>query len=220
MHQAARKGTARNRFPHPMVRWVSSLFDDRAWTDTDADLDWLRRLRQVAAEKGCRLVFDTHRKWNESVYRGNHQGKGPTILAGGGGNEKFCCTMILHELGHHVLLSRHHHPADPLEGEKSAWKIAMAIAQEHQLPFVPQIRRQCLYSYRRAAVCQQTKGSKRRQKRRPLPKSWRLGLSRRAGAVGYRLSHESYGKKGKRHAKKFLKRTTSKVERKRRIEQE
>jgi len=53
------------------------------------------------------------------------------------------------------------------------------IAQEHRLPLVSCIKRQALYSYRYNLNYPDTQGSKSKQKRGALLKSWQLEGSRR-----------------------------------------
>jgi hypothetical protein len=212
------KGRPRRRHvPRPFERWFFSLFINlEDWNDVDVDIDWLKKLRKIADNSGCRIVFDKNKHWRESVYLNDEKGRGPTILAGGSGNKKYGCTAILHELGHHTLEKRHQHPKDIEKAETAAWKIATGIAKEHQLPFVPHIKRRALYSYR----IRKMPGSKRLIMKRPLPKSWKLELSRRSTLLSGGRGTLSLGKKGKRKTKKLIKKRTAKAERRKPVMQD
>jgi len=192
-----------------------SLFVEDEWKDSPADFPWLITLRRVTEEHGCQIIFDISRHWQESIYFADYGKKGPTILGGGLTNPKYSCTAILHELGHHILKSGKRHPRDLLRGEEEAWKIAQRIALEHRLPFVSKIKRQGLYSYRYRLFYQDAPGSKQKYRRRPLPKSWQLENSKRTAEAGVTVGFSSMGKKGRRHAKRHIKRATSKAQRKR-----
>jgi hypothetical protein len=63
----------------------------------------------------------------------------------------------------------------------------------------------------------ETSGSKRRTRRRPLPKSWQLEESARTKLISVGFGFDSMGKKGRRHAKRFIKRATAKAERRKPI---
>jgi hypothetical protein len=204
--------------PRPFEKWLDALIRQDIWKD-DPTLraEWLDVLRQLAREHECRLVVDSARHWQESVYAGNHRKKGPTILAGAARNKKYGCTAILHELGHHLLQSGKRHPRDAIKGEEAAWKIACQLAREHGLPFVPGIKRRALYSYRLGELLLETAGSKRATRRRSPPKSWQLEDSMRSTLISRGFGFYSMGKRGKRHAKRFIKHATAKAERRKPI---
>jgi hypothetical protein len=204
--------------PRPFEKWLDALIREDIWKDDPAlQVEWLDVLRQLAHEYECRLIVDSARHWRESVYVWDYRKKGPTILAGAARNRKYGCTAILHELGHHILKSGKRHPRDEIEGENAAWEIACLLAREHSLPFVPHIKRQALYSYRLGALLSETTGSRRTARRRPLPKSWQLEDSARSALISRGFGFYSMGKKGRRHAKRFIKRATAKAERRKPI---
>jgi hypothetical protein len=200
--------------PRPFERWVDALIREDIWKDDRTfRAEWLDVLRQTVLQHECRLTVDTARHWRESIYVRNYRRKGPIILAGVAGNPKYGCTAIVHELGHHVLERGKRHPRDMVGGEEAAWEIAGQLARNHRLPFVPHIKRQALYSYRLEALLWEAQGSKRRTRRRLTPKSWRLEDSRRSALISRGFGLYAVGKKGKRYAKRFIKRATAKAER-------
>ena len=201
------------RIPRPFEKWLSEIFAEDVWTGSTQSYPWLKTVRRIAKESGCRIILDTSRHWQESLYSPDYKKMGPTILAGGATNPNYSCTAILHELGHHILKRDKQHPRDMLRGEEAAWRIAQGIAQKHRLPLASNIRRQALYSYRYRLLLV-APGSKRVHRRRPLPKSWQLEGSRRSAAASVDQP-SSMGKRGKRHAKRDIKRATSKAERRR-----
>jgi len=200
--------------PRPFERWIDALIRQDIWKD-DPTLraEWLDVLRRIARQHECRLTVDTARHWRESIYVSSYRSKGPTILAGVAGNPKYGCTAIVHELGHHLLLRGRRHPRDLVRGEEAAWEIAGQLARNHDLPFVSHIKRQALYSYRLGVLLWEAEGSKRRARRRPTPKSWQLEDSKRSALISRGFGLYAVGKKGKRHAKRFIKRATAKAER-------
>ena len=213
---AKSRGDQPRRIPRPFEKWFLGLFVRDEWKDKAADFSWLITVRDIAKGHGCSIIFDTSRHWRESFYSKNYLGKGPFILGGGAGNNKYSCTAILHELGHHVLCSGNRHPKDPLRGEEEAWQVAQRIAQEYKLPLVSHIKRKGLYSYRyHLVILQDAPGSKRRWRKRPAPKSWQLEGSKRTAKSSVSGRLYSMGKKGKKHEKRYLKRATSKAERRR-----
>lgn len=194
--------------------------EDLRKNDPALQAEWLDILRQLAREHECRLIVDSARHWQESIYFLDYRKKGPTILAGAARNKKYGCTAILHELGHHILRSEKRHPRDVIEGEDAAWKIACQLARGHALPFFPDIKRGALFSYRLGALLLETTGSRRTTRRRPPPKSWRLEDSARSALISRGFGFYSMGKKGKRHAKRFIKHATAKAERRKPIPSE
>ncbi|MBD3334121.1 MAG: hypothetical protein GF355_01240 [Candidatus Eisenbacteria bacterium] len=169
--------------------------------------------RRIAKEHGCRIVYDRRHHWRESGYYREFRKLGPTILIGGAGDPLDCCSVLLHELGHHILHSKNQHPGEVISGEQAAWRVAHRLAQEHRLAVRPDIRREGLSSYRHAQRLEATAGSKNRNPRRRLPRSWRLEGSQRSATVHAGWGHYCTGKKGKRHAKRIIKRATAKAER-------
>ncbi len=207
--------------PRPFEKWLDGLIHQDIWKDDPTlQAEWLDVLRKLAREHECRLLVDSARHWQESIYFENYRKKGPTILAGVARNKKYGCTAILHELGHHILQSQKRHPRDAIRGEDAAWEIACQLAREHDLPFVPDIKRRALYSYRLWALLLETAGSKRTTRRRPLPKSWQLEESMRSALISRGFGFYSMGKKGRRHAKRFIKHATAKAERRKPISTE
>ena len=197
----------------PFEKWLFNLLDNDIWVDSRQGGAWLDTLRAVASDHGCRIICDRRRHWAESIYVLDYRKRGPTILAGGATLDKYCCTTILHELGHHILIRGKRHPSDRLAGEEEAWGIAQAVALEHRLPLEPHIKRQALYSYRYYELLERTSGSRRKNRHRSLPRSWRLELSRRSSQASTGSAHFSMGKRGRRHAKRFIKKSTVKAER-------
>jgi hypothetical protein len=216
--QVRRKLSVPGRVPRPFLKWLLGIFKQEPWKDSK-DLDErIQETRKVVDAHNCGIVTDAGRHWRESVYLypEDFETNDPMILVGSAGNPSYVCTVILHELGHHVLRSGRRHPRDVLAAEKAAWRVAGEIARKHRLPFVASIRRQALYSYRLAVLLDETRGSKRRNRRR-LPKSWKMSLSQRSRAVSAAKRFDPMGKKGKRHVKRTIKRATSKAERRRPI---
>ncbi|MFC1661236.1 hypothetical protein ACFL3S_07250 [Gemmatimonadota bacterium] len=217
-HLGPQRGPRRvtgRRIPRPFDQWLISIFAPLDWVDTD-DAEapvWVRRVRKLAQEIECRVIFDTRRHWRESVCVYSAAEERRYILAGGAGKENYCCTALLHELGHALLRARHNHPSEDMPGEEEAWRLAAQIAQEERLPLVASIRRQGLYSYRRAELLRATAGSKQRTRRPPLPKTGKLTSSRRSGPVTVPPDAYPIGKKGRRKTKRDVKRATSKAER-------
>jgi hypothetical protein len=211
-----RKPSPAGRYPRPFLRWLTAILKQEPWIDSKDLDDRIQETRRVAVAHGCHVVTDQRRHWRESAYRFDYEGKGPTILAGSAGNPNYVCTAILHELGHHLLHVDRRHPRNPIEGERAAWRIAGEIARKHRLPLVASIRRKALYSYRLAELLHESGGSKRRNRRR-APKSWDMQRSQRSRAVSAAKGLDPMGKKGKRHAKRTIKRATSKAERRRPI---
>ena len=206
------RGFLKSNVPRPLEKWITNLLWEKKWDNVDADIDWLKRLRRLAGESGCRIRFDPDWHWKESRYCPG-RADGATILAGGAGNPKYGCTSILHELGHHILHAESRHPGDMLKAEKAAWEIALDMARKHRLPFVPHIKKQALHSYRLGIMLEASTGSKRRARRRAAPKSWQLEDSRRSRTISTGYGLYSLGKKGRRYAKKFIKKATARTER-------
>jgi len=205
----------KGRILRPFEKWLLNLFTTDIWVDSREGGPWLAKLREIASAHGCRLICDRMRHYRESIYLRDYKNGGPTILAGGASSDGECCTAILHELGHHILHVKHHHPGDPEEGEKAAWRVAQKIAREHRLPCDPKVKSSALYSYRYREILLRTAGSKRKTRQRPQPHSWVLENSRRSSAASANIGLFSTGKKGKRHAKRFIKKKTAKAERRR-----
>ena len=101
------------RIPRPLDKWLQSLFAPLDWVQTgDADApEWVRRIRVLAAEIGCQVIYDPGRHWKESLFCPAAEDGKPYILSGGAGKENYCCTVLLHEFGHAVLHARRNHPA-------------------------------------------------------------------------------------------------------------
>jgi hypothetical protein len=149
------------------------------------------------------------------VYIENYRDHGPAVLVGGYGDQLDVCTALLHELGHHLLVVRKQHSSRTIPGEMAAWGAAHELAAQNRLPFNPRVRRTALYTYRYAQHLATVAGSKKRNRRRPDPHSWRLERSKRSAAISTGYGLFSLGKKGKRQAKKFIKRSTIHSERRR-----
>ena len=219
-HRPARRGPRRvrgRRIPRPFDKWLISILDPLDWTDTnDADApQWVRRFRVLAAEIGCRLIYDPKHHWRESLFCSAAADGKTYILIGGAGKDNYCCTAALHELGHAILHARRNHPSEDIPGEEEAWRIATQIAERERLPLVASIRRKGLYSYRRARLLKASAGSKHRTKRRPLPKTGKLARSRRSSSVSLPSDAFPIGKKGRRKTKRDIKRMAAKSERRR-----
>jgi hypothetical protein len=200
--------------------WLNDLLHPVPWKNAGNPWDWLQKLRALAKSYDCRLIFDPRHHWKESRYCRNRDERSPTILAGGAGDRRFVCAAILHELGHHILVIRHQHPAEALKGELAAWDVAHSLAEEHHLPLLGRPRRIALRSYREGIESERTAGSKRKNRRRQQPRSWRLEDSRRSAQVSNGGGLYAMGKKGKRHAKRYLKKATTRAERRPQPEEE
>lgn len=205
----------KGRVLRPFDKWLLNIFTSDRWVDSREGGEWLKTLHELAAARGCRLICDSMYHWRESVYIVDYRKKGPAILAGGAGTDTQISTVILHELGHHILESEHRHPEGNIAGEEAAWHAAQQLALEHRLPLEPRVKRTALYSYRYRKVCELTAGSKRKNKIRPLPKSWQLEGSRRTSEASAKPRQYSLGKRGRRHAKRHIKKTTARAERRR-----
>jgi hypothetical protein len=203
----------RGRAPRPYDDWILSLIIPETWRNSRPDLAWLIFARKLAKEHGCRVVFDVARRWSESQYAPDYRGHGPAVLIGGVGEGHASCTAFLHELGHHVLRRRGQEPRGTIEREVAAWVIAQELAAQHRLPLDPRYRRLGLRSHRLAQEFAATNGSKARTRKPKKPGSWRLEESRRSAGISVGLGFHSQGKKGKRHAKRFVKDATSRAER-------
>lgn len=200
--------------PRPEMKHFSGLFEQiilGEWKDYDEDYPWLKKLRRIAGEYGCRIVFDKRRTFDVSFHSDENK-YCPVLYIGGQGEEKEVCTVILHELAHHYLFKKSISPRDYIKREKLAWKTAAKIASENRLPFDRRCYKAGLHSYKRGLLLLETTGSKHKRRRRPEPKSWKLEKSKRSEAITFK-EQLSIGKKGKRYAKKFIKRATSKAER-------
>lgn len=203
-----------SRVPRPFDKWLYELLvGSPKWRNHCPPIPWLLVARRIGDEQGCRIVFDTSRHWMESVYIYNYRKHGPAILVGAVGSPVDVCTALLHELGHHLLTVRGQHSSWTLRGEIQAWDIAHQLAAEHRLPLNSRVRRTALYSYRYALHLASVSGSKARTRKRPAPRSWRLEESRRSAAISTSSGFFSVGKKGKRQAKKFIKKSTVRAER-------
>jgi hypothetical protein len=190
-----------------------NVFSTDIWVDSRRGGPWLTELHNIASSTDCKLICDQMHHWRESVYVSDYKKKGPTILAGGAANDLECSTAILHELGHHILCQQNRHPHALIDGEKAAWNIAQDIARQNRLPFDPRTKRTALYSYRYRQLSEFTAGSKRKNKIRPAPKSWLLEGSRRSSVASAGCGVYSLGKRGKRHAKREIKKATARAER-------
>jgi hypothetical protein len=203
----------KSRVLRPFEKWLLNIFSSDIWVDSRQGGVWLTKLHEIASSHGCRLLCDQMYHWQESMYVPDYKKGGPTILAGGAANDTECSTAILHELGHHILLNQKRHPGEEIEGEEAAWHIAQELAQEFRLPLETKIKRTALYSYRYWRLLERTAGSKRKNRVRPEPRSWRLESSKRSSAASASCGLYSQGKRGKRHAKRYIKKTTVKAER-------
>ena len=204
--------------PRPVERWLYARLYPQKWRDSRPRIDWLIRGRQVAKELGCRVVYDPRLHWRESRYVRDYNDHGPAALVGGAGDPLDACAALLHELGHHLLLERNHDSKRKLPNEEVAWQIAHELAARHRLPLNPRIRRVALASYRYTELSTWVPGSKTRNRRRPEPRSWRLEESRRSAEISTGFGIQSIGKKGKRHAKRHVKRLTARAQRRKPIE--
>ena len=204
--------------PRPFELWISDLIHGVRWKDSRPRIEWLITARTVAKEHGCRVVYDLSRDWTESVYITNYNGHGPVVCVGAVGSPIDVCSAFLHELGHHLLRIQDQHPKRTLPGELAAWEKANELAALYRLPLNARIRRTALYTYRYAQELEAAAGSKSRNRRRPQPHSWRLEDSRRSAAISTGVGLYSIGNKGKRHAKKFIKSSTVRAERRKPVE--
>ena len=201
----------KSRVPRPFDKWLTEAFLHPKWKDHRPPIPWLIVIRSIAKEHGCRIVYDTSRHWRESTYLRNFRDHGPAILVGGAGEPIDVCSALLHELGHHILTVRGQHSSQAIPREVAAWEIAHELAAKYRLPLNPSVRRTGLHSYRETD--RQVPGSKARTRRHPAPHSWQLETSRRSAAISTGTGFFSMGKKGKRHAKKFIKKATVRAER-------
>ncbi len=208
-----------SRVPRPFEKWLYDLLHQVKWSDRRPRIPWLIVARQVAKENGCRIVFDTSRRWEESMYIFDYHHHGPAVLVGGAGEPVDVCSALLHELGHHLLSHRRQHSTRTLRGEIAAWQVAHELAGKYRLPLNAKIRRTALYTYRYAQQLEEVSGSKARTRVRPAPHSWQLEESRRSATISKGYGTFSTGKKGKLHAKRFIKRSTTRTERRRAAEE-
>ncbi len=199
--------------PRPIEIWIRSLLIGDRWKNAVEDPKWVRDIRALVEGRGCRLILDLARHWREGVFCYNYRDKGPVVLAGGKGRPSHVVTVILHELGHFELWSRNRHPKVRVTGEEEAWKVAEKIAGKHRLPCVASIRKEGLYSYRLRERLAQYDGSRQKTRKRPKPHSWKLEDSKRSALASMGFGTYSSGKKGKRHQKRFLKKSTRRAER-------
>ena len=205
----------RGRVLRPFEKWLLNILSTDIWVDSRQGGPWLLKLHDLASSHGCRLVCDQMHHWRESVYLPDYKRRGPTILAGGAASDPQCSSVILHELGHHILRKQKRHPGRTIEGEEAAWRIAQDLAREFRLPLEARIKRTALYSYRYRRLCDLTAGSKRKNPVRPKPRSWVLESSMRSSAASASCNLYSTGKRGKRYAKRYIKKATAKAERRR-----
>ena len=205
------------RIPRSFDLWLESIFAPLDWVDTDDSIApvWIPRLRKRACDVGCTVIYDLRRHWRESAFVSCAADGKSYILAGGAGKENYCCTVLLHELGHAVLVARHNDPSHVFEREEEAWRVASRIAGEERLPLVASIRRKGLYSYRRGLLLHEQRGSKRNANSMPLPKTGKLIKSRRSQVVSLPPDVSPIGKRGRRKTKSDIKRATAKAERRR-----
>jgi hypothetical protein len=213
------------RAPKPLEMWITSAFAPWHRHSACGHPEWLSVLQQIARDTGCEIVFDPAHHWRESRYCPGDDRRRPVILVGGAGNPKHCCTALLHELGHHLLLKAHHAPKGLLDTEEAAWRLAQDLALQYRLPILDKTRRESLYTHKYALLQQANIGSKRKRRRRPTPKSLELTNTKRSAAVP--KAHDvdvlptfPAGKKGRKFAKKFLERTVAKAERRKNISEE
>ena len=76
--------------PIPFERWLDALIHQDIWKDDPTlQAEWLDVLRQLVSDHGCRLIVDSARHWQESVYFQDYRKKGPTILAGAARSTKY-----------------------------------------------------------------------------------------------------------------------------------
>lgn len=205
-----------SRVPRPFDKWLYEILKGPRWRNHRLPIPWLAVARGIGDEHGCRIVCDTSRHWMESVYVRCYRKRGPAVLLGAVGDPLDVCSALLHELGHHILVVRDQHSSRTLAGETAAWGVAHELAAKYRLPLNPKVRRTALYSYRYAQHLATVQGSKARTRRRPAPHSWRLETSKRSAAISTGPGLFSTGKKGKREAKKFIKKSTVRAERRRR----
>ena len=207
----------KGRVLRPFEKWLLNILSTDIWVDSRQGGPWLGKLHEIAAAHGCTLICDRMHHWKESVFFPDYRDRGPTILAGGAARDDHCSTVILHELGHHILLQQKRHPTGAVEGEEAAWRIAQDLARAHRLPLESKLRRSALYSYRYRRLLDLTAGSRRKNRVRPEPRSWVLEASRRSSRASATRGLYSTGKRGKRHAKRFIKKATVRAERRRPI---
>lgn len=215
-HQSDRPRSA----PRPIEKWFRALLEGERWEDAAPDPEWAGHIRLFVEARGCRLILDLARHWRESVFCYDYLKKGPAILAGAKGRSSYAVTTILHELGHFTLWSQNRHPRDTISGEEEAWKLAERFASDHRFACVASIRRAGLYSYRLREMLAEFDGSKRKTRQRPNPNSWKMEDSKKSAMIAKGFGTYSTGKKGKRHQKRFLKKSARRAERRRPIPDE
>ncbi len=212
-------GTAK-RVPRKEEMIFPSYFDAN-WDDSNPPFPWLPTCRRLAEQYGCALILDVKHSWDESWYSRDwpidykNRIEGPTLLVGGAGDPNFVCSALLHELGHHILVTQHRNPKAILDQEEEAWKIAQDLAREHRLPLVARARRLGLSSHRFFFQRHMNRGSRKNARKRPLPGSWTLAQSKQAALAPIPKEPKPLGKKGRRMTKKLLKRLAHKAERRR-----
>lgn len=202
--------------PRPWQKWLEAVFVEKSWRNRSPQHDWFHKVRGLATSHGCNIKHDPKWHWSESMYMKNYKDLGPHILAGGRGRASYVSTAILHELGHHILHIQKLKPAEYLAEEAAAWKVACRLAADHQLPFVAHIRRQALYSYRYRKLCEDTAGSRRKNKRPARMTVDRIQNSKQSSKAGGSYQLLPVGKKGKRLFKREQKRRAARHERRNR----
>lgn len=201
------------RVPRPIEKWLAALLGGD-WTDKPGP-EWVGEARKISKLYGCQFVYDSRRRWQESAYISSDESTGlATIFLGGAGATRLIgLSAFSHELSHHILLLRGQEPSDLIECEERTWEIANELADNHKLPICPKTRRNALYSYRHWQLLVESRGSKRQTRQQKPPKADRLLESKRGSGVSRPIANSPIGKKGKRMAKKSIKKATNKAER-------
>ena len=192
----------------PFVGFKFRVLLPRSWEDDPPDLPFLQRMTALCRRHGVKLLVDRKWHWRDSECATTESGE-KHILAGGKGKPVHVSTVILHELGHHVVMQRGE-SKDMTRCEEQAWEAAKEFPRRERLPFTDNVMRRCLHGYRIGRQLTLMCGSVHRRKR---AHAHALALSKRTKAAGWGLNFIALGKRGKRHLKRELKHAVAKSER-------